>query len=256
MDTTHRTGDRKAARSLGWALITLVVLVPAAARASSLQASPVSITFEPTAQAQALQLDNTGSEPLEAQVRVQRWSQRDGQDVLEEANDIVATPAIVKVAPGQRQVVRLVRSQAAAPAREQAYRVLVDELPGNRAAGTDSGLQVLLRYSIPVFVNASATPASVDLSTLRAQLAANAEGQTELRVLNRGPAHVRISALATEAGTAARELVPGLVGYVLPGQQMAFPVDLPLPLAAGQTLKARFNDDREARPVPLDRVGP
>ncbi|MBO9715377.1 MAG: molecular chaperone [Pseudoxanthomonas sp.] len=274
MDATHSFTRR--ARSLLAPVLPVLALaaalagLPDAARASSLQAAPVSISFDPTTQAQALQLTNAGTEPVEAQVRVQRWSQRNGADQLEPATDIVATPAIVKIAPGQRQVVRLVRNPAVPPAHEQAYRVLVDELPDKVEQDGDAGLQVLLRYSIPVFVATTAAPAAprrsgatppplpqTDLSAVRAQLAAAPGGGTELRVRNTGPTHVRISRLALQSGNSAPQpVVAGLVGYVLPGQQMAFPVALPAAIPAGQTLKARFNDDREAQPVPLDRVGP
>ncbi|MGY1409395.1 MULTISPECIES: fimbrial biogenesis chaperone [unclassified Luteimonas] len=242
------------------------------AQASSLQVSPVRIRIDPTAQAEAMYLTNAGTEPLEAQVRVQRWYQRDGEDWLEAADDMVATPAIVEIAPGQRQIVRLVRNQARAPAQELSYRVLVDELPRNaRQEDGRAGLQVLLRYSIPVFVATTAAPAKAapssdgtrpapvpsDLSGISAQLVQGADGGSALRVRNSGPRHLRIGALGLQSGgNAEQPVVPGLVGYVLPGQQMSFPLGLAAPLSAGQTLKARFNDDREARPVPLDRVGP
>lgn len=270
MDATH--SPLRHARFLPTSVLAILILAasPAAlVHAAQLQVAPVSIQFGPTTGAQALQLTNPGSEMVEAQVRVQRWSQRDGADNLEPANDIVATPAIVRIAPGQRQVVRLVRNPAVPPAREQAYRVLVDELPDKAEQDGDAGLQVLLRYSIPVFVSATATPPAprrgaapaplppTDLSAVRAQLAAVPGGGTELRVRNSGPTYLRISRLSLQSGDGTpKPVVTGLVGYVLPGQQMAFPVTLPATLPAGQMLKARFNDDREVQPVPLDRVGP
>lgn len=234
------------------------------AAASSLQVSPIRFDYAATEQSQALYLQNTGTEPLEAQVRVMRWSQADGRDVLEKADDLVASPAIVRVAPGERQVVRLARKKPLTASREKSYRILVDELP-KKAPAARSGLEVLMRYSIPAFVApaqgqgaAPVTPAAndTDLSRVHAKLVKGADGKASLQVRNDGPAHLRISyASLVDAAGARTWLAQGLVGYVLPGQQMRWPLAIPYPLPSGQQLKARFNDDRESRPVPLAEPG-
>ncbi len=233
------------------------------AAASSLQVSPIQFTYAPTDQSQALYLQNTGTEPLEAQVRVMRWSQANGRDVLEKAEDLVASPAIVRVAPGERQVVRLARKKPLETSQEKSYRLLVDELPRKMPAER-SGLEVLMRYSIPVFVEpnraqAAASPAAAqqtDLSRVRASVVRDADGKAALQVRNEGPSHLRISfASLADAAGARTWLAQGLVGYVLPGQQMRWPLAIPYPLPSGHTLKARFNDDRESRPVPLAEPG-
>src|SRR5690606_6267699 len=132
-----------------------------------------------------------------------------------------------------------------------------------------TGLHVLLAYSIPVFIAATDPPRApasagtdaprpqVDLSGVRAHLSQAASGGTVLAVVNQGPSHVRIGGLVLEsADGTSRPVVEGLLGYVLPGQQASFRVDLPPAVPAGQTLKARFNDERDARPVPLGSPGP
>ena len=269
MPDSDPIGDRFGRFVTRFLPVVALLAAAGATHAGSLQVAPVTLGFGPQEQARVLYLDNHGGQPLEAQVRVQRWSQHDGQDRLEPTGDIVATPAIVMIAPGERPTVRLVRRQAAPPAREESYRVLVNELPRKRDHAADhAALHVLLGYSIPLFVaavDAPRAPASagtdvppppVDLSGVRARLVRGADGRTVLRVANDGAAHVRIGGLAVQAADGSeRAVVDGLVGYVLPGQQVSFPVDLPDTLPAGQTLKARFNDDREARPVPLDRAG-
>ncbi|QNK03765.1 molecular chaperone [Dyella telluris] len=233
-------------------------------QAAALQVSPVMVDFKPTEQAQAIYLVNNGKEPLEAQVRVRRWTQVQGQDKLDEVDDVVASPAIIRVAPGERQVVRVVRKKPTAPAQELSYRLLVDELP-QKTKAEHSGLNVLLRYSIPVFIapaGSATQPSSEDaqtetnLSVVHAQLVAAAAGKSNLLMRNDGTVHIRVSHLGlTSASGKDRILEDGLVGYVLPGQQMSWPVDVAYPLPAGETLKARFNDDRETHPVPLDLAG-
>ncbi|WP_448099927.1 fimbrial biogenesis chaperone [Luteibacter jiangsuensis] len=243
------------------AAVLLATMANAPVQASALQVSPVRVEFEPSEKAQAVYLMNNGKEPLDAQIRIQRWTQQQGEDVLAASDDLVASPAIVKVAPGQRQVVRLVRREPTAPSGEQSYRVLIDELP-TRQAPKHSGITVLMRYSIPIFITSSSAPKvdddkppaqETDLSTIHAQLVSQGAGKTELRVSNKGPTHIRISHLDIGLAEGKRSIVTaGLLGYVLPGQEMSWPVNVPYPLPAGQTLKARFNDDRETHPVPLD----
>lgn len=235
-----------------------------ATHAAALQVSPVTVEFKSTEQAQAIYLVNNGKDPLEAQVRVRRWTQEQGKDKLDEADDVVASPAIIRVAPGERQVVRVVRKKATAPAQELSYRLLVDELP-HKAKTDHSGLTVLLRYSIPVFIapaGSASQPAEegaraeTNLSVVHAQLVAATAGKSNLLMRNDGIVHIRVSHLGlTSANGKDSILEDGLVGYVLPGQQMSWPVDVPYPLPAGDTLKARFNDDRETHPVPLDLAG-
>jgi fimbrial chaperone protein len=246
--------------SIAMGVLASSVLGIATAEAASLQVSPIQFNYGASEQSQALYLRNTGNEPLQAQVRVMRWTQVDGQEVLEKATDLIASPAIVRVVPGQRQVVRLARTRPLATVQEKAYRILVDELPRPAPDGR-SGLEVLMRYSIPAFVavpraSASSPAEETDLSHVRARLVPGLDGKTALQVSNDGAEHLRISyASLTDKAGAHTWLAQGLIGYVLPGQQMSWPLAIPLPLPAGHVLQARFNEDRQSRPVPLAEPG-
>lgn len=266
------TGDRRVRGASWWWAAAAVVAGLAgagAAQAVVLQVSPVRIDFEPDHRAQVLRVSNSGSQELQAQVRIMRWTQERGEDRLVPADDIVASPAILQVGPGGLQTVRLVRVQmpTQAPAQELSYRVLVDELPKKEPAAAGAGLKILMRYSIPLFIAPApagqaakkaggVATAQTDLSRVRAQVAAGGDGKTMLRVSNDGARALRISYLSTLApGGEKRVLGDGLIGYVLAGQQMSWPVNLPHPLPADVILKARFNDDRQARALPLDGAG-
>ena len=261
----RRLTDR-AARSRRTAVSCLLLLAAALspAWASGLQVSPILVEFGPAQQAQALRLTNTGSEPLRAQVRVQQWSQDDRQDQLTPARGLVASPSILEVAPGEQQLVRLVRLQPVPTAQEQAFRVLVDELPDEDSAQARPGLQFLLRYSIPVFVlpvdlpdrqpPGPETAAVTDLAAIHARLDPDDAGNTRLVVANEGRQRIRISQLYIVGTDGARRPVnQGLLGYVLSGRTMAWP--LPHSLQPGETLEARFNDDQHPQAFPLDGTG-
>lgn len=227
------------------------------AKASSLTVSPVRLQIETPQRAQALQVINNGSQDLEAQVRIMRWTQENGEERLVPTDEVVVSPAIMRITPGKPQTVRVIRIQETPLSHELSYRVLVDELPRQSTTSTPTGLTVLVRYSIPLFVKPAgnkSTPAiqPTNLSQVQAQLVAGKNGQSVLQVKNEGSGHLRISHLSTlKSDGSKHSLSGGLLGYVLAGQQMSWPVNLPYPLPADVTLKARFNDDKESRALPL-----
>ena len=195
---------------------------------------------------------------------MQRWAQDGQEDRLEPSRELVASPSILEVAPGEQQLVRLVRLHPIPTDGEQSFRVLVDELPEEAAAQSKPGLQFLLRYSIPVFIKPVDLPDRspleagarhvTDLGALRAHLDASNADSPRLVVSNQGRQRIRISEVDIIGPDGLRATVnQGLLGYVLSGQTMAW--SLPHPLQPGETLEARFNDDEQQQALPLDGAG-
>ena len=214
------------------------------AAASTLRVSPVGLDL-PTGQNTAtLSLFNDDATPLNVQVRVFRWRQVDGKDVLEPATGVVASPPIAKVAPGAARTIRVVRLESKLPDRQEAYRLIVDELPPPLSEG---GRQVtlLMRHSIPLFFAASADRAKVAW-----RLSQRPAGPT-LTAVNSGGRHLRVSNLkvldATGAVLVERK---GLVGYALPGSKMTWPTS---PFAPGPGL--RLVADTDAGPIDAPLAG-
>ncbi|MFT4256542.1 MAG: fimbria/pilus periplasmic chaperone [Pseudoxanthomonas sp.] len=246
-------GRGRGASSLWLAL--LLAAIAGTASASSLQVSPITVEFRAEQQAQALWLTNSGDKPLHAQVRIQQWSQADGKEQLTPTRDLVASPAIVEIAPGRKQLVRLLRLQPTAPAGELAYRVLVDELP-EADKPADSGLNLLLRYSIPTFVLLPGVTPFIERTTPTpptdtAQISATLAAGT-LSVSNRGDSRLRIKQLVYVNTDGSRiPLNDGLVGYVLAGRRMQWPLALPATARPGGSLRATFNHDGQEQALPL-----
>ncbi|MFP3686448.1 hypothetical protein SB847_22365, partial [Bacillus sp. SIMBA_026] len=68
-----------------------------------------------------------------------------------------------------------------------------------------------------------------------------------LVVRNTGPVHARLSHVSYVQGGREVWSVPGLLGYVLAGAEMAF--EAPASVQAGGALNAYVNSDREARAI-------
>ena len=224
-------------------LIAGMMAVGNFADASGLQVAPVGLAFQPASSAQGLWLTNTGGEALHAQVRVFHWTQVNGKDALTPTQALVASPPILALAPGAQQMIRVIRLGEAAPgATEDAYRLLVDELPES-APRQPTGVRYVLRYSIPVFVEPAgesdvvAVAASLHWSVVR-------EGDgIALQVRNTANVHAQISDVSlSPVGGTPTVISKGLLGYVLPGMTMRWSFTIPAAqLLPGIQLEAAIN---------------
>ena len=199
---------------LAAALAGLAVLGADAANASGLQVAPVGVSLTPEAPAGSLTLSNVGESKLHAQVRVYAWRQdRDG-DTLEPSEDLMVSPPMIALEPGAQQLVRVIRNgPAPAPGTgEQSFRIVIDELPIGERSGR--GLDFVLRYSLPVFVE---NDSRGDRPALAWDLFEK-DGAVALQVTNEGGKHAQIADVAVRAADGSRiVLAEGLLGYALPG---------------------------------------
>ena len=213
------------------------------AGASGLQVAPVGLEFQPSSSAQGLWLTNTGGQTLHAQVRVFHWTQSNGKDELTPTRALVASPPMLALASGAQQMIRVIRlGGTEGGATEDAYRLLVDELP-EPAPQQQTGVRYVLRYSVPVFVEPVSRPdAAAIAASLQWSLTRNGNGAA-LEVHNSGTVHAQISDVSlTPPGSASSMVSKGLLGYVLPGVTMRWPLTIPAAqLLPGTQLEAVVN---------------
>lgn len=223
----------------------LVVLGMPGLRAASLQVAPTSLQLSARQNAEALWVSNSGSAPVSVQARVFRWTQRDGRDQLDPTSDLVVSPPMQSLAAGQQQLIRVVRAQPEAPDAQLSYRVIVDEVPTldpNR-----QGMQFVLRYSLPVFIQPDGSAAGKP--ELQSSVLIQPDGKVVLEVHNRGDGYAQLADLAVGPPDRPQVFQPGLIGYVLSGQTMRWPLDIPATRLAGATLSAKINGGAQATPL-------
>lgn len=241
-----------ARRSLiGLLLAAGLSLAGAGAAASGLQVAPVSLTLQAVQHADGLWLSNTGSDQVHAQVRVYRWTQADGADQLTPSQELVISPPMLGIQPGDRQLIRVIRigaPPAGSDAVEAAYRLAIDELPVQD--GGKKGLQFVLHYSVPVFVEPQ------DKAAVAPQLhwTLQREGDhAALVVSNTGTGHAQLSDLSYSDRAGHRTAIAGgLLGYVLPGATMHWTLKQPATVFAGTgTLEATINGAKATQTLSL-----
>ncbi|KQM78379.1 molecular chaperone [Xylophilus sp. Leaf220] len=282
----HRTAAG-ACRGIAAALLALAG-GPAAA-VSPIMIWPVDPVIVGEPQAVALWIENQGDQPIAMQVRVFGWEQPQGEDVLAAQQQVIASPPISSIPPRQRQMVRLIATRPAPPGAEQAFRVVVDELPGTAsplpapalatdgavaaqapaAAPAGAAVNLQMRYSVPLFLygpdarpdkplpstgaGARRTPAPSQVlePKLDYRVVRTPAGRPALAIRNRGTAHGRITLVDWVAeGRPPVAVNAGLLGYVLPGQRMQWPLEKEPP--PGHGLQATVNGHTLALPHGAD----
>lgn len=243
-------------RSLPHIAITLLACVAptGAAHAEGLQVAPVSVTIPE--RSGVVWLNNGSDKALRAQVRVFRWHQDNGEDELVETEDLVASPPFVEIAPDGQQVIRLVRfGNAATQAEcERSYRIIVDELPP--ADSTEAtGLQYVLRYSVPVYLTNPACDATQE-PVLSWNIVANGDAAW-LDVVNLGQTRAQLANVHFVAQDGRRTAIAGgLLGYVLPGAQRRFALtQSAAALGSGGQIEVQLNGSQTRQPVSLAPPG-
>jgi fimbrial chaperone protein len=216
------------------------------AHAASLQVAPVLLEVASPGAVTTVTLRNTGTAPISTQIRIFRWVQEGGKERLEPTEDVVASPPAADLRPEQDYVVRIVRLSKGPMAGEEAYRLLIDELP--EPAQQARTVNFVVRHAIPLFFDA--TNSSAPQATWRVSRKGRA---VSLTATNEGDRRIRLSGVKVGSGARTFSFGPGLVGYALGHSTMSWTV-----AGSGQALepgaKIAINGQTEEGPFDAQAV--
>lgn len=168
-------------------------------------------------------------------VRVMRWTQRAGQDVVTPDNGFIVVPAVFSIEPYQTVIVRI-QPREYAPAVEQSFKVVATGV----VPGADAPPPLARRLEAVVFVSPAAPVVDPSFT-----LKATAPGQADLTVANRGNTHVYLGNVSIE--NAEREIYAGTIAdYVLADSTKTFHLRLSNALT-GENAKLTYGDAQERR---------
>jgi fimbrial chaperone protein len=242
---------------------TMVMLGASQAHAaSSVLIWPIDPVLEADQQASALWLENRGSETANLQIRVFGWSQSGFAEQYQNQRDVIGSPPVAKIEPGQKQLVRLTRTKDVPPGQELAYRIIIDEIPSAQPTTADGGktaaaIRFQMRYSVPLFAYGAGLwskedstrardPKGVGLPQLSWRTVA-VDGKPYVEVRNQGAVHARLTDVAIKQAGQSKPLAEGLLGYVLPGAVMRWPA--PTPLTNDSALQVRVNGAAQVQSI-------
>jgi fimbrial chaperone protein len=198
------------------------------AQASTFQVNPVVLEVVAGRQNAVLTVRNSEAVPVSIQLHLFRWTQKAGEDVYAETDDLIASPPIVTIPAAGTQIVRI---GPRAGQLSGAYRVMLEEiLP---AAVRKGEVRIALRLNLPLYV----TPANAAMPALRWSGWRDATGSIVLQADNDGGRYATVVALG--AIDAAQKAVPltSRFGAVLPGGSRRWVVGKHPELGAGTTLQ-------------------
>jgi fimbrial chaperone protein len=229
-----------------WIAGLTACLVSTSAVAATLQVSPVRISISADGKAGVVRLHNQSDVPTLVQIEALVWNDTADLSEVPTTSEILAVPPVFEIAAGAEQLIRLALRRPLTSGTEQAYRLLITEVP--RAVGDGvEGVSFALRLNLPVFVTPAGALPQPTWSLQRDG------GGAKLTLGNEGNAHVRVRSIALfEDGGAQPVFVSDDGGYVLAGHERSWQLDLGrLKAGASLTVKAETNLGELEAPVDI-----
>ncbi len=196
-------------------------------RAGDFQASPVRVFLEDGAKSGMLALTNRGDTVVRLQLSGYAWDEgKTGAPRLTPTDALVLFPSLLELDPGQTRRVR-VGVSTKGNAREETYRVIVEELP-DHGAPKKNGIAIRMRMSIPVFVDPSGTLARGEVDSARVEVSGGR--QLIFTLKNLGNQHFKAGEITLKLDVKGRKepLLAKISGwYVLAGGVREHMVALP-----------------------------
>lgn len=110
-------------------VLTAALVSPGANSAATILLWPIDPWLAAENNATELWIQNQGDTPTTMQVRIVRWQQENGYERYKAQQEVVASPPIVRIEKGSKQLIRLIKQSTVPAGVEQAYRIIVDEIP-------------------------------------------------------------------------------------------------------------------------------
>lgn len=203
------------------ALALIICAAGQQVRAGAFSVVPQTIQLSVEQRSSMVEVRNNAEVETIFQVETFAWVDSVALEDLSPTRDILAVPAVFRLAPGASQTVRIAaRGRSAPAANEQSYRLLISEVPSEQEGG---GVVFALRMSLPVFL----TPigAKPDLAVELID-----QGQ-RVQLKNQGQAHLRlreVRAVDRRTGAVLEVLPLTQPAYLLPGRsrQLALAADV------------------------------
>jgi fimbrial chaperone protein len=141
-----------------------------------------------------LTLTDKAAAPMRLQAQVLSWRQdAQGEDLAEPSNDLLVTPAIADVKPGQKQLFRIALRGPRTGTGELAYRLVLEDIaqqPAPTASGQGMKINFRMRYDLPVLL--APTTAAIERVRWLPCAGPAHDGQACVRLRNEGNRYVKL----------------------------------------------------------------
>jgi fimbrial chaperone protein len=197
----------------------------AAASATTFSVNPVQIFLSASTKSALLSLKNETDQPIRFQLSVNAWAQDPGgQMQLAPTTDIVFFPAMLTL---QAHEERKVRIGATVPPGnvERTYRIFVEELPPLEKKDAPTGVTMLTKMGIPIFLQPAKPVGQAALRDLGVK-----DGHFGFRLQNDGNVHFMPQSVQVRGVDGSGAVILDMkvdAWYVLAGTARVFDVAVP-----------------------------
>lgn len=213
---------------------------------------PTRLHMEKNEKSVAIWIENQGNEEQMLQARAFLWTQKEGKDQLTPQATVMVSPPMAKVAPGAKQLFRVVNKIPAPQGTLQTYRIIVDEIPKKSTpkpldfdTDVQQGVKFQFRYSIPLFIYGQGLQEKARLALSNEAIVENlswkvteSSGTRWLEISNKGAYYLHLTGISFDQP--AKSTGSGeLSGYILPKSTVKWP--LPQKIVIGDRLHAILN---------------
>ena len=207
---SSRTPESFKARLLVACSLACVALAGTDARAQvSIKPVVVEVAATQRPVAVTVTLSTKARAPLRLQAELLSWKQdRQGRDVTSSSDDLLVSPAIAELSPGEQQVFRVALRHPRPSNEERAYRLILEDVADSPGEGPDPaslGINFRMRYDLPVLLAPAGPvanvlrwhpcPEDVAASTETSARPSVGGAQACVRVLNAGNRRVKVQQL-------------------------------------------------------------
>jgi fimbrial chaperone protein len=203
-----------------WLAVGLVIGQAGAARASSFSVNPTQVFLSAAVKSALVTIKNETDQAVRFQIAAMAWDQDEtGHMQMAPTEDIVFFPALLTLKAREERKIRLGTTLAPA-ARERTYRLVVEELPPLQTGSAATGVAMLTKMTIPVFLQPTKVAAQASLSDV-----GMTAGHLAFRVVNGGTRHFvpqRIRVVGTDDAGATVVDQQATSWYVLAGGSRLF----------------------------------
>jgi fimbrial chaperone protein len=160
-----------------------------AACGATLQVLPLRVHLSADGAPEVVRVTNLAERPVLIQVETIAWADPDQLDEASRVSEVIAVPPIAEIQAQDEQLIRLALRKPSAQSTEQAYRLLITEVPRDTDLG-ENALALAIRLNLPLFVTPKGAKPDPAWSLRR-----SFKGSPELILGNSGNAHLRIRSL-------------------------------------------------------------
>ena len=210
------------------AITLLLILLTIKSVLANVVIWPTTLQMEATERTISIWLENHSNSTQVYQARVFSWDQKTGEDQLNPQNHIMISPPLIKIAPGEKQMFRVVQRTPIALDQLNAYRVVLDEVPQKinpnmltkDEQGSQQGLGFQFRYSLPLFVygkqisnKARESISTVDMIKQLTWKMTQSQGRNYLNITNKSNYYVHLANISSDTTGAKNS---NISAYILP----------------------------------------